>query len=751
MNKIIQRFLILLTLTVLLVNCRKKAYDEYYGRPDTLEPPIYQQLAAKGNFVNLLAAIDKAGYKSTLGAAGYWTFFAPHDSAFQVYFKEKNITGIDQVDSSTCRAIVTYCLVYNAFKKERIGDYQSSIGWVPASAFRRRTAYSVGVYSSVDTSGKPIKVISSNRNNNGAIYYVEADNNNKCLPYFVDNFMTSKGLNAADYNYFFPGTSYTGFNVADAIVTERDIPAENGVIHVINKVITALPSIDEYITTKPEYSLFKSIFDKYLIQYILNPGVTTRYQNIKGGSDQVFTKVYNQNLAYSLNNENFLKQQDNDAQSNSYSIFVPDNTTLQNYINTVLLENYTSLDQMPRQIIYDFINAHLWQNVVWPSKFNTTFSFVNEEARFNPATDIADKKILSNGIFYGTKKVQDANVFSSVYGRAYLDPKYSMMITMLNLELKFQVSNIYNNYTLFMISDSMFNAMGYTKDVTISTNVNDQWRFTPPPGSPVAASTGQTTRNRLQRIINMHVVPRVVLNSLAGEGVVMSYGGEYIGYKNNTVFAAGNVDTSGLDISTKVANITGTKTAKNGRVYYMNRLMPFSEYVVGKHIENIGTPVTSPYNSFWQYLRNSALWNSATKEITGVASGTFYTLFIPDKAAIQKAVVDGVLPGTGVGAARVPNFNPSLPAEKELVNKFILYHFLNKRTVGADGVESGAFETIFKKVNGDPTTIFVNNTPGLLSLTDMNSRSATVISSPSYYLSNRCVIHLVNNYLKYIE
>lgn len=732
-----------MVITVIFTDCRKKAYEEYYGRPDSLEPAIYQQLTAKGNFKSLLACIDKAGYKGTLGAAGYWTFFAPSDSAFEVYFKEKGIAGVDQLDSNTCRTLVTYSLVYNAFKRDRIDDYQSSIGWQPGNAFKRRTANSVGIYNGVDTNGAPIKVISANRNNNGATFYIEADNNNKHLPYFTTEYMAGKNLTAKDYNYFFPNTPYTGFNVSDAIVTQQDIPAENGVIHVVNKVITVLPSIDEYIGSKPEYSLFKSIFDKYLIQYILNPVVTTRHQN-KGGGGQVFTKVYNQNLAFSLNNENYLKTQDNDAQSNSYSIFVPNNTTLQAYINTVLLEHYTSLDQMPRSIIYDFINAHLWLTAVWPSKFSSTLSALNEDARFDSVADIVDRKILSNGIFYGTKKVQDANVFSSVYGKAYLDPKYSMMITLLNLELKFQVSNIYRKYTLFMISNDMFNARGFTVDPTISVNAFDQWRFTPPPGSGLVASTGSTTRNTLQRIVNMHVIPESVINSLTGEGVYMSYGGEYIGYKNNTVYAAGNVD------SNNVAKVTATKTAKNGRVYYLDRLMTFSEDFVGKHIEKIGTPVASPYNSFWQYLKNSSIWNNTTKEITNVANGSFYTLFIPDNAAIRKAVVDGVLPGTGVGAARVPNFNPTLAPERELVNQFIQYHFLNKRTVAADGVESGSFETILKRNNGDPTTIFVFNAIGSLTLTDMNTRSAKVISAPSYYLSNRCVIHLIDNYLKYL-
>ncbi|MGB8191359.1 MAG: fasciclin domain-containing protein, partial [Chitinophagaceae bacterium] len=486
MKRYVHNVAVFFAAIVILTSC-KKNFDEYYERPATLEPPIYQTLEAKGNFKNILAAIDKAGYKPILSAAGYWTFFAPHDSAFQAYLVSKSLTSVDQLDSAACRQIVTYSLVYNAFRKERLDDYQSGAGWVASSAFRRRTANYTFVYNGKDTGGNAIKVIASNRN--GTIY-AEADNNNKYIPYFIDEFMGAKNLPSTDYTYFYPTTAYTGFNVVDAIVTEQDIAAENGVIHVINKVITALPSIDQYLEGKPEYSLFKSLFDKFLVQYVLNLSVTRRYQITTGSSDNVYVKYYSAptgSLAFSLNNENYLLS-GNDGQTESYTIFAPTNAVLDQYIKNVLLENFppnSTLQSVPINIVYDFVNAHLWQKAVWPSKFSTTTNFLGEEARFNPATDIVDKKILSNGIFYGTSKVQEANVFTSVYGRAYLDPKYSMMTKLLNYELRPIVSDLGRDFTMFMISDAMLNAAGFFHDASVSNDIYDQYRFIPPVGSTI--------------------------------------------------------------------------------------------------------------------------------------------------------------------------------------------------------------------------------------------------------------------------
>jgi len=267
----------------------KKAFDEYYGRPENLAPPMYQQLEAKGNFKNFLACIDKANYKAILSAAGYWTLFAPNDNAFQQFFTQRGITDISQLDSGTCKQIVTYALVYNAFAKARLGDYQSAAGWVPNAAFKRRTANYQGYYDDTTAAGLKVKALASNRNGG----FILGDNNNKHIPYFVDNFLAGSRLTAADYNYFFPNTAYTGFNVVDATVVTPDIVAENGYINEIDKVLLPLPNIDQYLASHPPYSEFKKLFDKYMVQFIINQSATDRYKLVTGANDNVYIKTFN--------------------------------------------------------------------------------------------------------------------------------------------------------------------------------------------------------------------------------------------------------------------------------------------------------------------------------------------------------------------------------------------------------------------------------------------------------------------------
>ena len=733
-----------MSVVLLVAGCRKKEFDKYYGRPDSLADPIYQQLQARKNFSSLLTVIDKAGYKDILSKSGYWTMFAPDDAAFEKFFGKNAMSGVEGIDSVMAQKIVKYALVYNAFKTDHIADYQSSGGWSPNLAFKRRTAYYDGFYKDT-VDGKTMVVVASNRNNDAnGNYYVSGDNNNKYVPYFHDKFMQAQNLSAFDYNYFYPNQSYTGFNVMGGKVETADIIAENGVIHEVSEVSLPLPNIDQYLAGNPQYSLFKSIVDKYLVQYIKNESATKTYQILTGKSEDVYVKVYDPALAFSPNNENYLKQMDNDGQSDGYTMFVPTNDVLQKFIDEVLLENYTSLDQLPKYVLVDLLNAHMWQTTVWPSKFKSSINFLLEEARFDNASNIVDKQVLSNGFFYGTNKVQESNVFFTVYTKPYLDPKYTLMTRALNEGDGFKgiISNPNRKFTLFMMSDDVLHSLGYDYDITRS-----EWTYTPPNGGNKIS--GSLAKSRILRILYNHIVltPLGELNDLSGSGIIRSgdrdIAGEYIKYDHNTVFAAGNEDLG------NVVNITGYKDALNGRVYYTDNILQFSEQFIGKQLKKLADESGSQFYSFYKYLESSSLYDKTAGSIKGVALGTSYTYLIPDNAAIQAAVDDGVLPGTGTTLPKTPNFAPKTLAEQDLVTKFIQYHILAKKTIAADGLEVGPVETLYKNGVGDVVYVNAINVPGSLKFEDANFKTANIIPSQSNNLADRALIHLIDNYLLY--
>jgi uncharacterized surface protein with fasciclin (FAS1) repeats len=736
MKQTFEGALILLVLAVSLTNCRKKEWDAYYGRPVGLAQPIYQQLQAKGNFKNLLACIDKAGYKNILSASGYYTLFAPNDDAFQKFFTERNISGVAQIDSGTAQQIVTFSLVYNAFVKQRLSDYQSRTGWITNGAFRRRTANYRGFYTDTTLARQPVKAMSSNRNNTtGVNYFTLGDNNNKYTTYFIDAYMGAKGLSAADYNYFYPNSAFKGFNIGAASVVNADMVAENGYIQETDRVLLPYPTVDQYLASNPQFSEFKKLFDKYMVQFVLNNDATNRYKILTGLNDNVYIKTFNQGLAYSSNNENYLKLDDNDGQADGYTLFAPKNDVLLNYVNSVLLEHYRSLDQIPLQIIVDFLNAHMWQTCVWPSKFTNTNNVQGEPAKFNPATDIIDRQVLSNGFFYGTNKVQQANVFSTVYGKPYLDPGYLLMTRALDQNYRYIITVPTLKYTVIMMSDQLLRAKGFDYSTALSS-----WTYTAPGTTTTASSS--TSRDMLQRILALHIIPASgnEMDDISGSGIIETVNGEYIKWKAGKLTAAGNAD-----INAQVTT-TGTKTAFNGRVYYADSLLMYSTVTIGNSIKKLGSAGSSPFNFFYQFLAGSSLFTASTGDILGVQLGAYYTVFIPNNTAIQAAVTAGLLPRKTDGT---PDFNPAAQIERDKVNNFILYHILNKTTVVPDGKKSGVFESLYKKLSGEPGIFNIGSVTGSMQVTDNYGRKANVITANSNNLADRCVIHLIDNYLQY--
>jgi uncharacterized surface protein with fasciclin (FAS1) repeats len=716
-----------LSLLFFFTGCRDNELEEHYGRPDWLPSPVYQQLETKGNFKNFLACVDKAGYKQTLSGAGYFTVFAPNDAAFEVFLSEQKLSGIDAIDGDMARKIVTYSLVYNSFEKSRLSDFQSNLGWMPLNAFKRRTSYYDGVYTTTTLDGQILKVTSSNRNGG----YLFGDNNNKYIPYFIDAYFSAKNLTAFDYNTFYPNVAFSGFNVADAQVVTADIRAENGTVHEINKVILPLPSIEAHIANDAQYSVFKGLLDKYATFYLTHPEVTNRYRVVTGSNESVYVKFYTSSLAFSPNNENFLKVSDNDGQSDGWTMFAPTNEAVNKYFDEVLLKHYKTMDRLPLPIINDFINAHLWQTTVWPSKFASAFNFLGEEARFDLTTNIGEKKVLSNGVLYGTNKAQDADVFRSVYGQAYLNPDYSLMTRFINRELKTTITSPFVKFTLFLVPDDILVQAGYDFNVPLN-----EWRYN---------GTATLAIENWSRLINLHIAltQNNELDNLSDEGIIETYGGEFIKYKHNTVFAAGNLDADSTDVA---INPLESKVVHNGIVHFADSLIryPYGTPAkgIGFYIRDHGDVANKPYQRFYDYLKNSSMFNGTTGDITGVSSGVFHTFFIPSNTAIQQAVADGKLPA---------NIAPPAILDKEKVINFIRYHILPKFSIIGNGKEEGPFESAYETDFGEVGVLTISNKPGIeFKITDANGRTANVVNgNASNVLGNRAVFHEIDNYLTY--
>lgn len=712
--------------------------EEYYKRPSWLEPPIYNVLEEKGNFTAYLHCVDKANYKQILSAAGYYTVFAPTDVAFQSFLDAEGLSSVEEVDTLTAKEIVSYSIIQNAYTRERLDDYQSTDQeiWLENKAFKRQTKYFKGVYDET-LDNKTIKVVDQNgvpyEEGSGYVFYYD-DNNYKHIPYFTNEFMSFKNITAYDYNYFFPDKEFLDFNVVDAHVIEYDLLAENGIVHVIDKVILPLPNIEELITGNSQYSLFKEIIDNYLLEFDLAPAsFQERYKEYSGITENIYMKVYPL-LNYAPNCENFLKYGGGeyyDAQIDGWSIFVPTNDAIERFFSEKFLTYYGSLDNMSPDLIADFINAHMFRTIVWPSKFESTYNPFGEEARFDPESNVIEKRFASNGVFYGVDNIQKSDAFYTVMGEISLNPEYSLMLQAIkNLELNFIIMNNKFNFTVFLISNDEFESIGLTYDDDRNSWVIEN------------TDLGTNPAVAISRLINLHVVFGNTITDLTTNNIVETYGGEYIRISNGRVWAAGNRFRDNV-----YQYATDGKEATNGYTYEVKpEPLVFST-------KNIGDDIKKTFGSskFYKYLikaaeyNNGFVYDTVTSTIASVSNTENTTLFIPDDAAIDSAVNAGYLPAY----PEIGTF--SSDADLEKVSNFVMYHILPKSIVVPDGVISGEHETLYKTIDGKTYIVIMNDPGGDFALIDNHNRISYLTTDKYHFnvLSNRAILHQIDNYLKY--
>lgn len=713
-------FLIQLLLVVLLVGCVDKADDPYFARPDNLASPIYQRLEEMGNFTLFLKCVDKTDYDDVLKRAGYYTLFAPTDSAFSVYLSENNLSSVDDLSEEEAADLVSYALVFTAYNYQTIDDTHTSDEPTLNTSFRRKSNNYKGVYTETTHDQRQLKVVDINRvldpdDGRGQIpMLVSDDNNYKWLTILTQEYMNRRGLTEFDYNYFFPEVDFSGFNINNANVIEADVQAENGYIHVVDKVLQPQINLEESLVGKEKYSMFKEILDKYMVNYSQAPAdFTNRYNKSTGNSDPIFVKSYPY-LLFGPNTETISPSSSiGEDQYNSLTMFAPDNAAVQKFFDEKFLVFYNSLDDMSDELISDFVNSHLFLSTVWPSRFEIA------ETKFTDQ-DIIESNMSSNGLFYGTNRVQESDDFFTVYGEINLNPKYSLMKQGLqDLDLQFVIKNSNLPYTVFMVSDSTMMEYGFSYDAARSS-----WNYAPDPS--VAFES-------LNRFLRMHIVRRDI-NDFSEEGMILTYGDEYVKHENGYIVAAGNQDSMETAIP-----VSMDETPNNGTTYkFLDKSFRYSVRAPIEHLEELGPN----YGLFVNFLKRADLdlYDPEEMKIKDLNGGVPNTIFALSNASMQKAIIDGVLPRG--------NSDEDLLA----IKAFIRYHMVVGTSLAQGLVFNGEYQTAHKDIDGNKYYVNVlSDENGNLTLIDVAGNSVNIHPENNNFLSNRVLIHELETYLNPFE
>lgn len=692
--------ILIITLSIIFVRCTNDK-DTYYDEPDWLAPPIYEVLEEKGRFSDYLACVDRTLYASTLKEGGLNTVFAPNNEAFSLYLREKGYASVKDIPQEEVEIMVAYSLVYSRYKFENLGDYFTGDvlngNYAKGLSLKRMTNYYPLVYRDPEFDNK--WVVDS--------YAEGATNafNYKYLPVFMQSHFSYSGLRETDYTTFFPETPFVGANLCGGQILEADMKARNGIIHEVSVVNYPLENMDKYLSD-PQYQEFKGLLDMKTLSgeyaykgYQEEPTLAEDLKLIKPQLqiDKVYQKYYN--LDYLAINPaleiHYTQDGLVDTERNGNTIFVPSNEVLKEYVKSRLLKYYQSLEELPIEAVATLLNAHMVNEMIWPSQFKTskvsTGEFVNGLGSTGAGYDemnVLDKKLTSNGFIYTIDRVIKSKLLETLYSEIYLNPKHSLLNTafvnfygssLRNELMKSELTGWPNDrYTLLLMSDSLLIADGYAYD-----EINKAFS-----NSDVLSTTADI---RLRRLMQLHILSGYKngevdseVHSFSSGGLTQydswafrqTYSGDVIRYKNNKVQACGNIDEGTF------VTVSPVESFANGTVYRMDRMLQYSQ-----REKQPSAPIGWTNNTLWYYLNKAGMENpqvtdfvnyvraclkdESTDELSGISEDNRYTVLMVNNTAMTNARTQGYLPALSVIAENA--------LEKERAAAFLRSHFLQSR------------------------------------------------------------------------
>jgi uncharacterized surface protein with fasciclin (FAS1) repeats len=450
----------------------------------------------------------------------------------------------------------------------------------------------------------------------------------------------------------------------------------------------------------------------------------------------VYAKIYR--LPVQINTERYATvtgtAMTSDHETGGYTLFAPNNEGVQRFFDEKLSSYFSTRADVPADIWRQFIAAQFADGMVYPGLYhrmeNTDGDFINGSGLYGPRFSeniYTDIHPASNGFFYGGNSYVKSSMFETVYTEVRLNSAYGMLnqafdfffTTSLVPELRKSEINGYpdEDFSLLLIRDELFESeeedpsagfsWGYSVEGDSRSDNEQGYQF-------IHTWMRDVATERMPRLIRSHLFRRSRENSLneridffkygdpdyGGYGYALNEYGDMVRYRNGELQMLGNYERG------EWVKVTKHKEFSNGTVYTIDKLLQYArcaQYTPGsEQITCWGRPMT-------EYVREAAEINpniSKSAEYIRMLLGatystysdftfpmdniSYYTLLLPNNAAIDAAVAAGMLPELATNLALDANGVPmfATAADEMLARTFFKYHVIQGQVFIDDGVEN---------------------------------------------------------------
>jgi uncharacterized surface protein with fasciclin (FAS1) repeats len=358
------------------------------------------------------------------------------------YLSENNYSGISDIPPNELKRMTEFHIIQNPWSLEQLKTL-SAFGWreredgrVYSYAYKRLTISKDPVdkyWVKKENDGEKI-VLDSTLSKRYKKVYVETRKN---TPIFYDAYLNVNNISSADYNFYFDRPYEFGeVYYAGAKILQPDILAENGFVHVTDKVVQPMLNGKQILERElpgESYQRFLEMVYWYYPSFEANMSATNNQPEIRAGgqADTLYDLNYDK-LAFALHQERIGYEGPNlnETWVKHNGLFAPTDAAFEAFIDGTLTiksgyPHWRDSKSLPRDVVDIIIQPHFRSSPIYPSSSTYKQIFKSNNGFKQKEEDIIRKEFGSNCTFIGLKSYIPDRVFTSVTGPVYLRPNYS--------------------------------------------------------------------------------------------------------------------------------------------------------------------------------------------------------------------------------------------------------------------------------------------------------------------------------------
>ncbi|MEZ5106243.1 MAG: fasciclin domain-containing protein [Draconibacterium sp.] len=666
-----------LILLLLLFGCKDDMTK--YQRPDWLAGKVYSQVLAQPELSTFATCIQLTGYDKILDVSGSYTIFAPSDEAFKDYFASNSkYNSVEAIPLPELEKIVKYHIVQNPWSKIQLRTLDV-YGWIDTldlnnnqpKGFKRETLlkekdlkYGIESYG-IGKNNKPVIVDTLTTN----WYRRVVTESRKYVPFFYQEYFSIYDLKKSDYEFYFNRTFDSAGDIyfAGAKITSDEIPAENGFVYIVDKVVEPLKSAYEILGDKEGANNYSDFFNVVNLfpDFEYNQEATLDQPGADLGLevDSLFDLTF-PDLAFDLNSERTSPPRgtyglpSNVTIRYHHGLMAPTNQAFQSFIDEYIKipNGWGTFNGTPDVIKRIVVNTYLSENTIYPTDFEKGFYNGEQDIVQLDENDIVQHEFGSNSTFIGLSKAVVPRAFKSITGPVYLQRGYNkIMLAIERADLLPALKRPNKNYTFFIESDANTSA---DSSFIYKSNTESFSAYQVFPGGfqefPIGVSDLRTLLlNHVGTSLPTGIPRKEFISNLAGNYIVINNKtGEYSGTGQTTIGYKGS--TVAREYNPRVLS----DATDNGITYDIKNWFSFSS-------PTLFTKISSDFPKFHALMNKAGLTNNKEYKYTFVSDNEFYTVLIPTDAALDSAKVNTMT--------------------VEQLKTFLQFHFIQGEMIFTDG------------------------------------------------------------------